>query len=373
MIRRFILTFILAFTLTIGVFSPSPSAAQFEEANFIAPDPNITIPGISFTEAEAIKKRAVERAQRENAYIIEIPYLAEYIQGIYRYAVGIAGAIAVIVIVVAGFQWSTSGGNPETISAAKKRIQNAVIGLILLLSSYSILYAINPNLVQFYSLQVPYVMKENLEYQEGGDANNGTVNQNIVTTFSQTQQVSGIYCPGNGGSAAIPQIVQSLEGKVAYRFGGTGGPPNYQETNSRYIQYNTYCPAGHLCFDCSGLLGYIITCAGLTPIPRKSTNILSSGNTEAIRKNLDGSLQINYDQNTVNGTALQPGDILGWKEGEGGNRIGHVIMYIGNGKTVEASGSIIGREPGYNPKIKDFKVFGSLRSYKFTWIRRVSP
>ncbi len=166
MIHRRFISFFVALMLGFTFFTPTPSLAQFEDANFQTPDPVIDIPGISFTEAEAIKQRAIDRANRENAYILEIPYLAEYIRDIYRYAVGIAGSIAIIMIVVAGFQWSTSGGNTDTINEAKKRIQNAVIGLIILLASYSILYAINPNLVKFYSLQVPYIISKELPYVE---------------------------------------------------------------------------------------------------------------------------------------------------------------------------------------------------------------
>ena len=51
-----------------------------------------------------------------------------------RYAVnilgGLVGIVVTAVIVIAGIQYSTSGGNPNAAAAAKKRILNAVIALI---------------------------------------------------------------------------------------------------------------------------------------------------------------------------------------------------------------------------------------------------
>lgn len=51
--------------------------------------------------------------------------------------------IAVIVfcyMLYAGFRWMTAGGNDEQISEAKRTIRNCVIGLIIIMSSYSLTY-----------------------------------------------------------------------------------------------------------------------------------------------------------------------------------------------------------------------------------------
>lgn len=71
----------------------------------------------------------------------------DYILTVYNYAVRVAGIIAVAVIIVAGLQWLTSGGNSDTISRAQKRIFGAVIGLVIAYASYFILNNINPALV----------------------------------------------------------------------------------------------------------------------------------------------------------------------------------------------------------------------------------
>lgn len=48
------------------------------------------------------------------------------------------GIIAVSLVIFAGFKWMTSNGNEENIDAAKKILKNAVIGLVIILSSWGI-------------------------------------------------------------------------------------------------------------------------------------------------------------------------------------------------------------------------------------------
>lgn len=73
--------------------------------------------------------------------------IGDFLKSNYTYAIAIAGVLAVIMIIVAGLQWVTSGGNSESISSAKNRISGAVIGLFIAYSSYFILNTINPALV----------------------------------------------------------------------------------------------------------------------------------------------------------------------------------------------------------------------------------
>ena len=73
----------------------------------------------------------------------------EYVQYIYYFFLGLSGIIALGVLIYAGFQYFTSAGNPEKINEAKSRITAALLGLLILIGSYLILYSINPNLVSF--------------------------------------------------------------------------------------------------------------------------------------------------------------------------------------------------------------------------------
>ncbi len=54
----------------------------------------------------------------------------------------IVGLIAVGFLIYGGFQYITSAGNDETAESAKKTIQNAIIGLIIIILSYTIVTVI---------------------------------------------------------------------------------------------------------------------------------------------------------------------------------------------------------------------------------------
>lgn len=65
----------------------------------------------------------------------------------FRYALSIVGIAVFIMIMWGGFLWVTSTANPGNIATAKRKIYNAIIGAIFLLSIYVILNTINPELV----------------------------------------------------------------------------------------------------------------------------------------------------------------------------------------------------------------------------------
>lgn len=75
--------------------------------------------------------------------------LAGYIEIIYNFLISIVGLVAGVMIMIGGFQYLTAGGDASRVSAAKTRIGNALIGLVLAMGSYLLLNTINPNLVKF--------------------------------------------------------------------------------------------------------------------------------------------------------------------------------------------------------------------------------
>lgn len=93
--------------------------------------------------------------------------LANYIKTLYKFFVGIAGILAVIMIAFGGLQWLFSGGSSEKISKAKETIIGAVMGLILALGSYLILNTINPALVSFKSFDIKTLEKAQLSKLSG--------------------------------------------------------------------------------------------------------------------------------------------------------------------------------------------------------------
>jgi hypothetical protein len=72
----------------------------------------------------------------------------DYFNGLLKFAIGIAGALAVVMIVVGGIQYMSTDNFGEK-AVGKEHIKNAVGGMILLLGAYMILNTLNPNLVDF--------------------------------------------------------------------------------------------------------------------------------------------------------------------------------------------------------------------------------
>jgi len=73
--------------------------------------------------------------------------IAKYIRAIYKYAIGIVGILAAVVLMIGGVMWIVAGGNATAIGEAKSWIGASLTGLVLALSSYLILATINPALV----------------------------------------------------------------------------------------------------------------------------------------------------------------------------------------------------------------------------------
>lgn len=72
--------------------------------------------------------------------------LTSIVAWLYTFLVGISGLAAFVMIIWGGVQWMTSQGNPTSTSAAKEKIKMALLGLLLVLTSFLILQIINPEL-----------------------------------------------------------------------------------------------------------------------------------------------------------------------------------------------------------------------------------
>lgn len=59
---------------------------------------------------------------------------------IIRTALQLIGIVFLVLMIYAGFLWMTAGGNEENITKAKNILKASIIGLIIILASYSITY-----------------------------------------------------------------------------------------------------------------------------------------------------------------------------------------------------------------------------------------
>src|SRR3989344_5938160 len=73
--------------------------------------------------------------------------LPHYIENIYRVALIIIVLSAVLMLSIGGFMYLTSAGNTAAMGTAKGVIFDSIIGLVIALTAYLLLYVINPDLV----------------------------------------------------------------------------------------------------------------------------------------------------------------------------------------------------------------------------------
>ncbi len=148
------------------------AASQAEPPKeFIIPVLSIPIPGLSFT-APLID---------EKTKTISVDFLGQYITGVYNFLLGAAATVAIVILMIGGVRYIL-GAQTGDIKAAKEMIKNAVIGLVLLMSVFVILFTINPRLTIFQPLSLTYATNIGLE-QQGEENQPDSVSGQLATLF----------------------------------------------------------------------------------------------------------------------------------------------------------------------------------------------
>lgn len=122
---------------------------------FIMPELQIKIPGLNLTPSSSIDYQSFT----DGSYKISVPWIAEYFSGIYNYGLSIAGILAAIILMAGGLLWLISAGNDSKISKAKEFIVGGIGGLALLMFSYFILFAVNPELTILKPVEIGTISK----------------------------------------------------------------------------------------------------------------------------------------------------------------------------------------------------------------------
>jgi len=73
--------------------------------------------------------------------------LGEYIAALFNIGIGLAVVLTVLMIVIAGVELIGGASSPSVQKDARNKIQNALLGLLLAMSSWLIVYTINPQLI----------------------------------------------------------------------------------------------------------------------------------------------------------------------------------------------------------------------------------
>lgn len=150
--KKFILLLFLSFNLLVspsGVFAannPGPPPPPKGDGDFWDIFLNFAPPDLLCGQEKEI-----------NTAIGCIPFGStnDFIAYILRWAIGIGGGIAFLLIIYAGFMIMTSSGNPERLKAGQELLTSAIMGLILLIFSVFILRIIGVEILRIPGLESP--------------------------------------------------------------------------------------------------------------------------------------------------------------------------------------------------------------------------
>ena len=120
---------------------------------FIMPTFEVNIPTVQLCSSTCVPGEG-------NTYQCDIPWIGEYINGIYKYGINIAGILAAIVLMAGGLLWLISGGDASKITQAKNLIIGSITGLVILMCSYILLTQINPDLVKMTPISIGTINKD---------------------------------------------------------------------------------------------------------------------------------------------------------------------------------------------------------------------
>lgn len=128
--------------LSSGTSGSGGEAAQPFKS--ITPRLGTSIPGLELTDAT-----------KEESEVI-VPFLAQYINAVYRYGVTVVLVIAIVMVVYGGFRYLV-GSSLGDIQTGKKIIQDALIGMLIVLGAYMLLNTVNPSTVNLSVLKLVFV------------------------------------------------------------------------------------------------------------------------------------------------------------------------------------------------------------------------
>lgn len=66
--------------------------------------------------------------------------VGEIVATVIRAVLGLLGLIFLVLIIMAGFKWMTAGGDEKKVEEATASLKSAIIGLVIVLSAYTITY-----------------------------------------------------------------------------------------------------------------------------------------------------------------------------------------------------------------------------------------
>ncbi|GEM_PF-2045518 len=175
----------------------------------------------------------------------EFTGLAQFIAFIYEYGLSLAAIIAVLMIIFAGVQWTISGGNSEAISSAQRKIYGSIIGLVILATAYTILYTVNPNLVNLQPPNVWMINTQKIAASYCSEITNSRISKKpaMKTGESLTKEAK---------ETALKTLQPSDWVAPTSTGAGECGSDYYVERSGALTCTGMACPTGSVCFNSDG-------------------------------------------------------------------------------------------------------------------------
>jgi len=266
-------------------YAPAGSAGS-DVPPLIAPDLQVKIPGLIFTTKATDDKGN-----------FSVAFLAQYIAAASRYLVGISVIAAAVMLVYGGFRY-VMGSTAGSVDTAKTIIKDAIIGLILVFSSYTILQTISPSTTTLQALGITnikpeYQQQENVTdpsidpYKPPSPENNTPTGKDAFLPPTANDQQGFTPIPTQGES-----VPQPLSVKAYHQYDRPWGLTAYgpiplvctkngmvTSTDSSVDDNGNPCCTAYVYSACGATsLAILFTAAGVPTTPDKTGELLTQLN-----------------------------------------------------------------------------------------------
>lgn len=177
-----------------------------------------------------------------------------YISAIYKFGIWTVGIVALFMLVFGGYTYITSAGNNSSMETAKKIITDAIVGVIMALTAYLLLYVINPDLVKMKKLApvaaVPAVpaVPGVCTGTNAACCKTGTICSDCSSCTSYSNGYSNLCYKGAIGSTGC-QINSNLKSKLDAVNWSAGGGAQVSEAWPPTVTHSASCHANGTCAD----------------------------------------------------------------------------------------------------------------------------
>lgn len=155
---------------------------------------------------------------------------------LYEWGIVIGVIIFFGVLVFAGFEYLSSAGKPSRMTSAKKRIFAGFAGLFLLLGSYLLLEAINPELTQIEEIGPPDTEIGIHEFQTGGPPLEDMCEFGFLTISEERDPPSGAYYGGDRSERVLLIPGRTIETDKVFPEESDGCTPEINHQKIREVR-----------------------------------------------------------------------------------------------------------------------------------------